>query len=205
VRFHKSFSGIADQFGAIAPSLLILILLGATVSSADDQPAAKTKEVKARDMTLVVPEGWKSKPQVREPRVAEFEIPATEEGKEKGEFVVFYFGKQGAGGVQANIERWVGQFEAEGRMVKTLTGESAEGKYTLVDLTGTYKKPIGPPIMRQSKSMPGWRVLNVVVETKAGPYFLKIDGPEKLIAAIEADFRNSFGGKKETEKEQKAE
>jgi gluconolactonase len=189
---------------AAAPNLLVLVLLGASVSRAEDKPAAKTKEIKASDITLVVPEAWEAK-QVREPRVAQLEIPAGEGGKEKGEYVVFYFGKQGAGGVQANVERWVGQFEAEGRKVRTVTGESATGRYTLVDLTGTYKKPIGPPIMRQSKSMPGWRVVNVVVETAEGPYFLKVDGPEKLIGAVESDFRKSFGGKKDTEKEQKAE
>lgn len=190
---------------AAAPNLLILMLLGASMSRADDKPAGKTKEVKAGDITLVVPETWEAKPQVREPRVAHLEIPASEEGKEKGEYVVFYFGPQGAGGVQANVERWVGQFETEGRKVRRYSGEGTAGKYTVVDLAGTYKKPIGPPIMRQSKSMPGWRVLNVVVETKSGPYFLKVDGPEKLIGAIESDFRKSFGGKKESEKEQKPE
>ena len=182
-----------------APNLLMLLMLAASEAHAAD----KTKEIKAGDLALKVPESWTAKPQVREPRVAELEIPAAEEGQEKGEYVVFYFGPQGAGGVAANITRWVNQFEAEGRKVRTVTGEATTGKYTLVDLTGTYKKPIGPPIRQQSKTLPGWRVMNVFVETKSGPYFLKVDGPEKLIDAIEADFRASFGGKKESEKEQK--
>lgn len=170
-----------------------------------DKPAVKTKKVEAGDIILTVPETWKQKAQVRDPRVAEFAVPPAGDDKEAGEYAVFFFGKQGAGGVQDNIKRWVGQVEEEGRKVRVVTGESADGKYTLVDLTGAYNKTVGPPIAGQKKRLPGWRVLNVFIETKAGPYFLKLDGPEKTIASIEDDFRASFGGKKENEKERKAE
>jgi hypothetical protein len=170
-----------------------------------EKPAAKTKKVKARDLALNVPESWKQKTQSSEMRVAELEVPPAGDDKEPGEFVVFWFGEKGAGGVQANIQRWIGQLEEEGRKVKIVTGEATGGKYTLVDLTGTYNKSIGPPIAKKSKRFPGWRVLNVFIETDAGPYFLKLDGPEKTIAAVENDFRASFGGKKESETEKKPE
>jgi hypothetical protein len=188
----------------VATSLVFIL----ATAAGSDEPAnsekapAKTKTVKAKDLTLTVPEGWKQKPQGSSMRVAEFEVPPAGDNKEPGEFVVFYFGEAGAGGVQANIQRWIGQFEEEGRKVKIVSGESAAGKYTLVELTGAYNKPIGPPIARKSKRMAGWRVLNVFIETEAGPYFLKLDGPQKTIAAVENDFRASFGGKKDSEKEQ---
>ncbi len=173
-----------------------------------EKAAPKRKKIEAGDLTLNVPESWKQNRKVTEPRVAEFAVPPVEGDKDAGEFAVFYFGKRGAGGVQANIERWIGQFDKEGREVRIVTGESAagesaKGKYTLVDLTGAYNKSVGPPIARKSKKMPGWRVINVVIETESGPYFLKLDGPEKTIAAVENDFRAAFGGKKETEEEQK--
>jgi gluconolactonase len=194
----------------IGPSMTMSIVLALTLSGLGGEPekaekaAVKTKKVGAQDIVLNVPEGWKQKPQVREPRIVEFEVPPAGDEKESGEFVVFYFGKQGAGGVQANIDRWIGQLDEEGRKVRIATGESTDGKYTLVDLTGIYNKSIGPPIAKKTKRLPGWRVLNAVIETEAGPYFLKLDGPEKLIAAVEDDFRAAFGGKKETEKERKA-
>jgi hypothetical protein len=170
-----------------------------------DKPAAKTKQVEAGELVLTIPESWKQNSQRREFRVAQFEVPPADDDKEGGEFVVFFFGKQGAGGAQDNIKRWVGQLEEEGRKVRIVSGEAADGKYTLVELSGTYNKSIGPPIARQTKRLPGWRVLNVLIETKGGPYFLKLDGPEKTISAIEEDFRASFGAKKESEKEQKGE
>jgi hypothetical protein len=176
---------------------------GAEEPAKTGKAPTKTKKVEAGDIKLTVPEDWKQKPQVREPRMAEFEVPPTGDDKEPGEFAVFYFGPQGAGGVEANIQRWVGQLDEEGRKVRIVSGASSLGKYTLVDLTGAYNKSIGPPIAKKSKKLPGWRVINVFVETDAGPYFLKLDGPEKTIAAVENDFRALFGGKKETEKEQK--
>ena len=143
--------------------LMMALLLGPTAfgfaddAEKADKPAAKTKKVEAKDIALHVPENWKQKPQVRDPRIVEFEVPPAGDDKEAGEFVVFYFGEQGAGGVEANVERWIGQFEEEGRKVKAVTGESTQGKYTLVDLTGTYNKSIGPPIAGKKKRLPGWR------------------------------------------------
>jgi len=170
-----------------------------------EEPArpAKTKKVKAGEITLNVPEDWKQKETAPGPRVAEFQVPPAGDDKEPGELAVFYFGPQGAGGVDANVQRWVGQLDEEGRKVKIASGESSLGKYTLVDLTGTYNKSIGPPIAKKSKKLPGWRVINVFVETDAGPYFLKLDGPEKSMAKVEDDFRASFGAKKDAEQEQK--
>jgi hypothetical protein len=198
----KKLIGIA----LTTPLLFVLAVpLRADEPAKPEKPAAKTKKIKARDLALNVPENWKQKTQSSEMRVAELEVPAAGDDKEPGEFVVFWFGEGGAGGVQANIQRWTNQLEAEGRKVKIVTGEASGGKYTLVDLTGTYNKSIGPPIAKKSKRLPGWRVLNVFIETDAGPYFLKLDGPEKTIAAVENDFRASFGGKKDSEKEQKPE
>ena len=174
-------------------------------AKSDKKPAAKTKAVAAGDLKLNVPESWKQNKSASGMRAAEFEVPPVGDDKEAGEFVVFFFGKGGAGGVQANIERWVGQVEEDGRKVKIVSGESPSGKYTLVDLTGNYNKSIGPPVAGKKKRLTGWRVINVAIETEGGPYYLKLDGPAKTIAAIEDDLRASFGGKKDSEKEQKSE
>jgi gluconolactonase len=169
-----------------------------------DKGSAKTKSVKAGGITLKVPEAWKEKESTSSFRAAEIEVPGSGDDKTPGELVVFHF-QGGGGGVQANVDRWIGQFESDGRNVKVFQGKSAQGEYTLVELTGTYKKPIGPPIQMRSKPMPGWRVLGVVLQTAdGGPYFIKLDGPDKTIAGVANNFRASFGGNAKEEKEVKA-
>ena len=173
--------------------------------SAQEKEAAKTKKVTAGDLTLQVPEGWVQKELKSQFRTAEFEIPAVKDDKVAGELAIFYFGKGGAGGIQANVTRWIGQFEAEGRKVKTYEGKSKQGDYTLVDLSGTYKKPVGPPIQMVSKKLENHRMLGVILMTEAGPYFLKFDAPAATAAASAEAFRASFGGSAKSETEKKEE
>jgi gluconolactonase len=189
--------------------LSLCVCSGVLPASADDKAdkaaaTGKTKMVKAGGLTLTVPEAWKEKEPSSNFRAAEIEVPAAGDDKSPGEFVVFNFGAGGGGGVQANVDRWIGQFDSEGRKVKVWKGMASQGEYTLVELTGTYKKPIGPPIQMKSKPVPGWRVLGVVLQAEGGPYFIKLDGPDKTINAAANDFRASFGGNAKDEKEVKS-
>lgn len=114
--------------------------------------------------------------------------------------VVSYFGGTG-GGVDANIERWIGQFAAEGRKSKVTKGDSKQGSYYFVDVTGTYNMPVGPPILRQSKALPDARMIGVILEVEGkGNYFLKLAGPGKSVSAQEEAMRASIGGDAKSEK-----
>lgn len=166
---------------------------------AEDAP--KTVELKAGDLKLKVPATWKSEDPMSQFRLAQVRIPAVEGDKEDGELTIFNFGGA-AGGISANVKRWIDQFEAEGRNVKLSEGKLEGGKYVLAEVTGTYNKPVGPPIQRQSKATPGSRMLSVILELEGrGTYFLKFTGPDKTVAKAAESFRSSFGGelKKEAE------
>ena len=83
--------------------------------------------------------------------------------------------------MNANLERWSGQFQP---VVKTkiYKGESKQGEYYLLDIRG-YNKPIGPPINRR-QTQPGYQMLAVVLMVKdKGNYFLKLTGPQKTVAS----------------------
>jgi gluconolactonase len=172
-------------------------------SSCDD--AAKTKEVSLQGLKLTVPEGWTQSEPTSSLRLGQFAIPAAEGDAEPAEYVVFPpFG----GSAKANIDRWVAQFDAEGRESKMTQGESTQGKYILVELTGTYKKPFGPPFAQQTKPAPGYKMLGVILTSKeGGNYFIKVTGPQKTVAASAAAIRASFGASadKETKYELPAE
>ncbi|MES2792408.1 MAG: hypothetical protein V4719_22515 [Planctomycetota bacterium] len=179
---------------------LALALLVTPVAHAED---AKTKAVAVKDITLDVPEGWKAKP-ASSFRAAQFEIPAVEGDKEAAELVVFHFGPNGGGGVQANIERWVKQFDAEERKLKIFEGESKQGKYTLVDLSGTWNKTVGPPIAMKTTKVPGARFLGVILHpAEGGDYFIRLTGTEKTVTANAKAFRVALQADPEKEVEKK--
>ena len=97
------------------------------------------------------------------------------------------------------------QFDPKDRKVKITKGKSANGEYILVDATGTYLKPDGPPMLGKTKPTPGSRVLNIMLMVEdQGSYFFKLAGPEKTVAGAATDLRTSFGAKADDEKEQKA-
>ncbi|MAQ90398.1 MAG: hypothetical protein CMM03_11125 [Rhodopirellula sp.] len=186
-------------------SLLVLTLLfvAPTLSAAD-----KTKKVMAKDITLNVPTTWKQSPASNNLRTAQFAIPKVEGDRDDAELVVYFFGGAG-GGVNANLERWSGQFQPGGKKQKIYKGEAKQGEYYLLDITGVYNKPIGPPINRQTNPTPGYQMLAVVLMVKdKGNYFLKLTGPQKTVAAaskalrvaIDADVKKEAELKPEGEK-----
>jgi hypothetical protein len=137
------------------------------------------------------PASWKSQPQ-RPMRAATYAIPAAPGDSEGGECVVYYFGPGQGGGVEANVERWIGQFEAPGggsaadlakRSERTVNGLEV----TLLDLSGTYLfKPF--PMAPQATKKPAYRMLAAIVQGKDAPVFFKLTAPAKTAAQTEADF-----------------
>ena len=131
------------------------------------------------------PAGWVSKPPASSMRVAEFTLPKAAGDAEDATLGIFYFGGQG-GSIDANLDRWIGQMtQPDGRpskpLAKTTRFTSRGLAITLVDLTGTYVAEVSPGSAERFNK-PGFRLRAAVVETKEGPYFVKLTGPEKTVA-----------------------
>jgi len=174
---------------------------GVRVSEADDaEKSGETTEVEIRDITLKVPKSWKQEKPSSRLRLAQFQIPAVKDDKEPAELAVFSFGG-GGGANDANIRRWIGQFESEERSYEIKRGKSPQGEYVLLDVTGTYQKPVGPPVLRKTEPMPNARMLAVILTVPdKGNYFLKLPGPKKTVDKAAAAFRASFGANASEEK-----
>jgi hypothetical protein len=179
------------------------------MARADEKPAkadgekakVETVEVKLKDLTLNLPKNWAQSDVVSSMRLATYDIPAVEGDEGKGELAISTFGGDG-GGVGPNIERWVGQFEADGREVTVKQGKVGENVYHVADISGTYLKPVGPPVLRKSEPTKGQRMLGVIVQLKGkGVYFLKLTGPDKTVKAQAEALRASFGAKFEGEED----
>jgi len=167
-----------------------------------DKPAADKKEaareVKVGDITLAVPAAWKQQAPANRLRLAQFEIPASGDDKEPAELSIFNFGAGGT--VDQQVERWKGQFLPENRKFSMEQGKVELGEYVLVELSGTFKKPVGPPVLRKTVAMPGAAMHVAMVSTEKGIYFLKLVGLQSTVNAAASDFRKSIGvGEKKTE------
>ena len=164
----------------------------------DDAKEEKLKTVKAKIkrgdtvvLTLDVPETWKQEQPKSRLRLAQFVIPKSKDDEEDGELALFSFG--GGANVQANVDRWIGQFHSDGREVKVSKGKTDDSQYYFVEISGTYNKPIGPPIQRRTEPMPGARMLGVILGRETGIYYFKMTGPDKTIAKERKTLRASFG------------
>ena len=126
-------------------------------------------------------------------RQAEYTLPKTDGDPEDAELVVYYFGGQG-GSVQANVDRWIGQFKKPdgspvGDSAKVSRKQSHGIPLTIVDCSGTYSG--GGPMMGSAAAKPNFRMIAAVAEASSGPWFFKLTGPARTVAKWEPSF-NSF-------------
>jgi hypothetical protein len=111
-------------------------------------------------------------------RVATYTIPGVA-GAEAGECGVFYFGTGQGGGIDENLQRWVGQFEgasAPKKSERTINGL----KVHLIAVSGAYLAPAGPMMQSQGKKS-GWSLSGAIVEAPEGNVFFKSVGPAATI------------------------
>jgi len=137
------------------------------------------------------PANWRSEAQ-RPMRLATYSIPHASADSENGECGVYYFGPGQGGSVQANLDRWIGQFfEADGKSSKSaakVENRSVHGlKITTVDVSGAYTG-MGGPMGQPGKPMPGYRLLGAIVEGSQGSVFFKFTGPAKTVAQNQSAF-----------------
>jgi len=164
-------------------SVVSILLPFAGFESAPGAEQAELISVAEGNLTMKAPADWvKKEPSVRIIE-AELAIPAVEGDKEDGRCTIM-----GAGGsIQANIDRWVGQFANTTRNKlekKRIGGQEVH----LVDLAGTYKDqrgPFAPAVTRE-----GYRMLGAIIVTQnRGNYFVKFYGPQATVSANEKTFR----------------
>jgi hypothetical protein len=130
------------------------------------------------------PARWKDGP-LKQMRTATYMIPAAAGDSEEAECAVFM---NIGGGVQANIDRWVGQFEktdgAPSQKRDMINGMIV----TTVDVSGTFKG--GGAMMGQSSGpKSSYRLLGAIAQGPEGEIYFKLTGPAKTIAAAQGEFQ----------------
>lgn len=152
-------------------------------SSQDSKSAAGKIPVPPVGISWKKPEAWKEMA-AGPMRQATYEVP----GKAgPAEVAVFYFGPEQGGGIEANISRWVGQFQdlPEGVARRDQREVSGYQIYTVRVEEGTFAggMPGAPADPRD-----GWGLHAAVVEAPSGSYFFKMTGPAETVSEQEASF-----------------
>lgn len=156
--------------------LVALVALGA------DDP---TQTIDVGGLTFAAPTAWKKTQPRSSMRRAQLQVAPTEGDKTPAELVVFVF-PEGAGTVEANVQRWQAQFRDEQGKTPKVDSRKVKGQnvdVTRVEVAGTYTDPFAG-----KGAQPGYQLLGAIVETPSAAYFLKMVGPEKTMTAAEPAF-----------------
>ena len=160
---------------------------GAGMPGAGVEPAPEAPDP---GLTWSVPAGWAAQGE-RPLRLATYSIPMARGDAEDAECAVFYFGPNQGGGVEDNIERWVGQFENPSTPLRT-TQQVHGLTIARVKMHGDYLAPGGPRMESQGKK-PDYLLLGAIVNGPHGAVFFKLIGPAKTVEAAAAEFERMLG------------
>jgi hypothetical protein len=131
------------------------------------------------------PVSWKNEAQ-RPMRLATYSIPPAAGDSDAAECGVYYFGQGQGGSVEANLDRWIGQFaQPDGKPAKSVAKTDKKIlhglRVTTVDVLGTYSG-MGGPMGQAGVAKAGYRLLGAIVEGPQGSVFFKLTGPAKTVA-----------------------
>jgi hypothetical protein len=176
----------------ICAGLLLIGLLcfacggkGAASVAGQQANAAQSGSPSTGELHFKAADGWVREQPKSAMRVAQYQLPKTEGDPEDAQLVIYFFGAQQGGAVQANIDRWISQIhQPDGSDskagAKTETSTVNGLKVTSVDVTGTYTAEMSPG-SSEKRNDPNYRLRAAVIETPKGNYFLKLVGPVKTM------------------------
>lgn len=134
------------------------------------------------------PEGWKNEG-TRPMRAATYVVPAAQGNAERSECVVYFFGAGQGGSVEANIERWKGQFTSGGKPAEAkVLKRTVHGlPVTTIETSGEYSG-MGGPMATEKTVKAGYRLLGAIVVGPGGNVFIKFTGPLKTVDGNRREF-----------------
>jgi hypothetical protein len=166
-------------------SAVCSMLISLPVVGAENQ-----KKFAVSEFTFTTPKGWETVQSTSSMRAAELKVS---KGEDKAEVIFFYFGAGGAGGTQANIERWFGQFQEPKERLNPKIEETTvrNTKVAYVHAEGTYLSgmPSGP-----KTPLKDHRLLGAIVEGNRGHVFIRMTGPTGLVKESTEAFKEMVEG-----------
>lgn len=164
-------------------ALAVLTLAFGGLTKAAEAPAT----FQVSEFTFKRPPTWEWIESTSAMRKAQLKVLSADK-KESAEVVFYYFGQGGGGGTQANVDRWLSQFQEPKEQIKAKVEENTvnKRKVTYVQAEGTYLSgmPGGP-----KTPQPNTMLLGAVLESDSGNVFVKMTGPAALTKASITEFK----------------
>lgn len=144
------------------------------------------------ELRFKAPPEWVVEKPFSSMRLAQYKLPKVEGDSEDASLVLYFFGSNQGGSVQANLERWTSQFEqpdgssssAKAKVEKLTVNQL---KISTIDLAGTYVAETAPGSGVRHNN-PNYRLRAAVIETPKGAYYVKLVGPTKTLIRWDKSF-----------------
>jgi hypothetical protein len=141
----------------------------------------------AGEFTFTRPPKWEWIESTSKMRKAQLKV-TDPDSKTSAEVAFYYFGTGGAGGVEANVERWLGQFAEPRDQINAKIEHTTVGKtkVTYVQAEGTYKSgmPGGP-----TTPNPRYALFGAILESDDGNVYVKMTGPKEFAKSLVEEFK----------------
>ena len=156
----------------------------AAPSPTPNAPAKEAAPARPTEVVYEAPAGWQKAENPNPMRKATFKIPHAEGDAEDAELSV----SQAGGTVDANVQRWAGQFErGKDEPVSRKQMKVGDLDVTVVELHGTFAGG-GMPGAPAAGPKTNWALLGAIVETQGSLTFFKLTGPEKTVQSAKPAF-----------------
>ncbi len=130
------------------------------------------------------PARWVLVPNASSMRLATYRVPRAPGDTEDADLSI----TQAGGSIEANADRWVGQFDAASqKTAKRSTRNVGALAVTTVEVQGKFEGGMG------KDGGAGWALLGAIVATSGMPHFFKLTGPAKTVLAARAEFDAMMG------------
>jgi hypothetical protein len=155
---------------------------------------AKAAPIKAGEYTFHAAAPWAVRAEPKMMSAGGATI-AGKDGKPGVEADFYHFGAGGGGGDEANIARWVNQFQPgeDGKPIEPKREDLTFGdkKVILVQLKGTFLA--GGAMAQKKTPMPGYAMMGAIIPGEGGSVYLKVTGPEAAVTAAAEDVKKLIG------------
>jgi hypothetical protein len=172
----------------------LLVLAGCSKNDESKKVELETAHGSNNELSYTADESWVKEEPRTSMRKAQYKLPG-KDGSGDAELAVFVF-PGGGGGVQANINRWLGQFKQPDDKntleVAKISEKTSHGlPVTIIYVTGTFMSgAMGGPMAGASEEQPGYAMIAAIVETSSDPWFFKAVGPQATIDYWRSSFES---------------